>query len=127
MVNGQCNHENNQDGPRRVGDIPVARLTNPAGPPHGGRVMGIHIDLGHGRRLTTRHAASSYGIPVYVVAGEAYGPDDLVPGAPPLAWLSAPARQDLLVACRNCAILTADERNTCERWGTQERLGARAF
>jgi hypothetical protein len=29
--------------------------------------------------LTTAHAASSYGVPVLVIEGEVYGPDDLTP------------------------------------------------
>lgn len=37
----------------------------------------IHTDLGTGV-LTTDHAASSYGQPVLVVDGRAYGPNDTV-------------------------------------------------
>ena len=41
--------------------------------------------------LTTEHAASSYGRPVLVIGGEAYGPSDLLPGHEPLPWLREPA------------------------------------
>jgi hypothetical protein len=34
---------------------------------------------GHAIKLTTDHAASSYGIPVLVIDGEAYGPADETP------------------------------------------------
>ena len=34
---------------------------------------------GHEIELTTNHAASSYGIPVLVIDGEAYGPADETP------------------------------------------------
>lgn len=33
--------------------------------------------------LTTEHAASSYGVPVLVVGGEAYGPGDALPSGFP--------------------------------------------
>lgn len=30
--------------------------------------------------LTTEHSASSYGLPVLLIGGEAYGPHDILPG-----------------------------------------------
>lgn len=40
----------------------------------------VYLDVpGHAAALTTEHAASSYGVPVLVVDGVAYGPGDWVP------------------------------------------------
>ena len=45
-------------------------------------------------QLTTEHSASSYGIPVAVVEGQAYGPGDNIERAnDPLPWLHEPAAQ----------------------------------
>ena len=41
--------------------------------------MQIQIDESGVGRLTTDHAASSHGLPVLVVSGEAYGPADRLP------------------------------------------------
>lgn len=39
--------------------------------------------------LTTDHPASSYGLPVLVVDGEAYGPSDILPsGESAAAWVA---------------------------------------
>jgi len=39
--------------------------------------------------LTTEHSASSYGVPVAIVGGRAYGPSDVLPALQPdpLPWL----------------------------------------
>ncbi|MFZ2358724.1 MAG: hypothetical protein WA040_05215 [Anaerolineae bacterium] len=38
--------------------------------------------------LTTAHSASSYGVPVLVIDGDVYGPDDLLPNGQTAAhWL----------------------------------------
>jgi hypothetical protein len=54
--------------------------------------------------LTTDHAASSYGLPVLVCDGEAYGPGDILPSGESAAewvtrWMRSPGRtaQDLEV------------------------------
>jgi hypothetical protein len=50
--------------------------------------------------ITDEHAASSYGIPVAVVDGEAYGPADNLPiwPADDLSWLVEPARTTIAAA-----------------------------
>jgi hypothetical protein len=48
--------------------------------------------------LTTQRAESSYGIPVLVVAGQAYGPSDTVPADEPLDYFVQPANQAVLCA-----------------------------
>lgn len=52
--------------------------------------------------LTTLHSSSSYGVPVYVVNGEAYGPHDLLPTeeGDPLAWIRERVEIHLLCFCR---------------------------
>lgn len=44
--------------------------------------------------ITNEHSASSYGMPVAVVEGEAYGPNDLLPIWPDdeLSWLNGAAK-----------------------------------
>ena len=51
--------------------------------------------------ITDEHAASSYGIPVAVVNGQAYGPADPLPiwgKDDPLAWLREPAAMTVAAA-----------------------------
>jgi hypothetical protein len=57
--------------------------------------------------LTTEHAASSYGIPVLVIDGNAYGRLDRMPeGKGELGWLGPmeTAEQAVTVAARNAGI-----------------------
>ena len=51
--------------------------------------------------ISDEHSASSYGIPVAVVEGEAYGPDDLLPIWPDdvLSWLNDSAKTVIAAAC----------------------------
>lgn len=52
--------------------------------------MDIHTSHnGKEGRLTTEHASSSYGIPVLVMDGQAYGPADLLPYWPEMAMAAA--------------------------------------
>ena len=39
--------------------------------------------------LTTNHSSSSYGMPVAIIRGECYGPEDLMPwlASDPLGWM----------------------------------------
>ena len=58
--------------------------------------------------LTTDHAASSYGIPVLVINGNAYGQLDRMPeGKGELGWLGPmeTAEQAVAVAARNAGML----------------------
>jgi hypothetical protein len=58
--------------------------------------------------LTTDHAASSYGIPVLVIDGTAYGRLDHMPeGKGELGWLGPmeTAEQAVTVAARNAGML----------------------
>ena len=64
--------------------------------------------------LTTDHAASSHGIPVLVVNGEAYGPHDSVP----IGKGSVKATTVVTAGTRgwvDCQ-LTPDELETCRAW-----------
>jgi len=54
--------------------------------------MAVHITFSaQGRQitLTTEHSASSYGIPVAIIDGRAYGPDDVLAEDAGPAWLEA--------------------------------------
>jgi hypothetical protein len=65
------------------------------------------LTLNYGEReimLTTESSASSYGIPVLIVSGVAYGPKDMMPeGCGELGWLDKmeTAEQAVTVAARN--------------------------
>lgn len=50
--------------------------------------------------ITDEHSASSYGVPVAVVNGEAYGPGEALPIWPDdeLSWLVEPARTTVAAA-----------------------------
>lgn len=56
--------------------------------------------------ITNEHSASSHGIPVAVVDGEAYGPHDVLPIWPhdELSWLTEPAARTVAAACREMQI-----------------------
>lgn len=57
--------------------------------------------------LATEHSASSYGIPVLVIDGEAYGPADHMPqGKGELGWLAPmeTAAMAVTVAARNAGM-----------------------
>lgn len=60
--------------------------------------------------ISDEHSASSYGIPVAVVDGEAYGPNDFLPIWPDdeLSWLVDLAKVDIAGAIKN-SNLSADE------------------
>jgi len=62
--------------------------------------------------ITDEHLASSYGIPVAVVDGEAYGPADELPIWPKdeLSWMHESARQTVAAAALS-AMLTDEERD----------------
>ncbi len=51
--------------------------------------------------ITDEHAASSYGIPVAVVDGQAYGPNDFLPIWPEneLSWMKETAKVTVASAC----------------------------
>ena len=55
--------------------------------------------------LTTEHASSSYGQPVAVIAGQAYGPEDELRFEPPLEWLAIPIRQQVFQQARATGML----------------------
>lgn len=59
---------------------------------------------GYECELTMAHSASSYGRPVVLIEGRAYGPSDLLPEEPAPAWLEE------LVADLRLAGLPAGER-----------------
>lgn len=50
--------------------------------------------------VSDEHAASSYGIPVVVVGGDAYGPEDILPIWPndELSWLQEKAKTTVAAA-----------------------------
>lgn len=51
--------------------------------------------------ITDEHSASSYGIPVAVVDGQAYGPNDFLPIWPEneLSWMKETAKVTVASAC----------------------------
>jgi len=69
----------------------------------------VIVDLCDGWMLTTDHAASSYGVPVLVKDGEAYGPADRLPSG---------ELAGLLVKRRGIALYPAagDDRELCLRF-----------
>ena len=78
------------------------RCWSPDGLEEDATLTSVPLTLPDGRdaRITTEHAASSYGMPVLVIDGQAYGPGDILPNPPgdPLDFLHEPARVAVLVA-----------------------------
>lgn len=66
--------------------------------------MNIILNLSTGEQitLTNERAESSYGIPVAVFNGAAYGPADSIPFGPAeMAWLEEPASTTVAAACKD--------------------------
>lgn len=89
--------------------------------------MNVTLQInGNAVLITDEHAASSYGIPVAIVAGEAYGPKEALPiFGHELSWLHEDAYLTVFCAARealNAGTISELEMAFCESFAAGNLL-----